>query len=60
MSKSIESKRYMLLSMVNEYGLLDFRQIRDALPNVSDVVLRKDLHVNDGFGFVRGSTMIMP
>lgn len=48
MAKNIDNRRDILLSMVNEYGSLDFQQIRDAFPNVSDVTLRKDLqYLND-------------
>ena len=48
MGKNIDSRRDIILSMVNEYGSLDFQQLRDAFPNVSDVTLRKDLqYLND-------------
>ena len=33
--------------MVNKYGTLDFPQLRDAFPDVSDVTLRKDLQYLD-------------
>ena len=47
MGKKIVERRNTILNMVNKYGTLDFPQLRDAFPDVSDVTLRKDLQYLD-------------
>ena len=47
MGKKIDERRHAILNMVNKYGTLDFLQLRDAFPDVSDVTLRKDLQYLD-------------
>lgn len=47
MLKKIDMRRKTILNMVNEFGTIDFSQLRDAFPNISDVTLRKDLEFLD-------------
>lgn len=48
MNKQIDKRRNQILNMVNRSGTLDFDQLREAFPDVSDVTLRKDLqYLND-------------
>ena len=48
MNKNIESRRKAIVEMVNRFGAVDFTQLRNAFPDVSDVTLRKDLqYLND-------------
>lgn len=47
MAKNIDLRRQAILDLVNKYGTLDFQQLRNAFPGVSDVTLRKDLQYLD-------------
>ena len=47
MSKKIVQRRQEILSLVNEYGTIDFFEIRRRFPDVSEVTLRKDLSYLD-------------
>ena len=47
MGKSIGDRRQEILDLVNHYGSLDFSQLRERFPGVSDVTLRKDLQFLD-------------
>lgn len=43
MSVKTDLRRQEMLCLVNELGTVDFSQIKDAFPNISEVTLRKDL-----------------
>lgn len=47
MGKSIEERRHEILDLVNRCGTLDFSQLRESFPGISDVTLRKDLQYLD-------------
>lgn len=47
MGKSIDARRQEILDLVNRWGALDFSQLRESFPGVSDVTLRKDLQYLD-------------
>ncbi len=47
MGRNIHERRKEILSLVNQCGTLDFTQLRERFPDVSDVTLRKDLQYLD-------------
>lgn len=47
MPRNMEERREHILRLVNQYGTLDFSQLRETFPGVSDVTLRKDLQYLD-------------
>ena len=47
LAKSVEERRKKIVQMLSRDGVLDFSQLREAFPAVSDVTLRKDLQYLD-------------
>ncbi len=47
LSRNKDGRRKKILQLVNRYGVLNFSQLREAFPNISDVTLRKDLQYLD-------------
>ena len=46
-ARNMDERRERILQMVNQAGILDFSQLREAFPTISDVTLRKDLQYLD-------------
>ena len=44
---SMETRRNAIVSLINENGTVNFSQLKDAFPNVSEMTLRTDLKILD-------------